>query len=164
MKIQFTIYGKPTYKKRPRSRIVDRGAIGSFVQTYSDPEQQQSEKTIQAIAMQNRPPQLLEGQLGARITAYFPIPKSVSKKKKAKMMAATVRPTVKPDCDNLAKIYLDALNQIIYSDDKQIVSLTVKKFYDLTPRVEIEISTLMEITDVLGEQNQVELSLSAMEA
>lgn len=39
--------------------------------------------------------------------------------------------TIKPDCDNLAKAVLDALNGIAYDDDKQIIELVVRKF----PRV-----------------------------
>lgn len=38
-------------------------------------------------------------------------------------------PTKKPDIDNLAKFYLDVMNGIMYDDDKQIVSLEIRKFY-----------------------------------
>ena len=34
------------------------------------------------------------------------------------------------DVDNLAKFVLDALNGVLYVDDKQVASLTVTKVYD----------------------------------
>lgn len=35
----------------------------------------------------------------------------------------------KPDCDNIAKIVLDALNGLAYDDDSQVTDLEVHKFY-----------------------------------
>ena len=70
-----------------------------------------------------------------RIKVYFDIPKSISKAKKAEMLLNSIRPTKKPDCDNIAKAVLDSLNGIAYKDDKQVVFLTVEKFYGDTPKV-----------------------------
>lgn len=73
------------------------------------------------------------------ITAYFQIPKSVSKKKREKMLLDEIRPTKKPDCDNISKVICDALNGIAFRDDSMIVELTVKKLYSELPRVEVMI-------------------------
>lgn len=35
--------------------------------------------------------------------------------------------TMKPDCDNLAKAILDAGNSVLWTDDSQVVFLTVRK-------------------------------------
>ena len=78
-------------------------------------------------------------QLDVRITAYFPIPKSVSKKKREAMLARTIRPIVKCDWDNIGKIVCDALNGIAYHDDKQVVDGQVRKFYSDQPRVVVTI-------------------------
>jgi Holliday junction resolvase RusA-like endonuclease len=48
-------------------------------------------------------------------------------------------PLSKPDVDNCAKSILDALNKVAYNDDKQIVSLTVTKEYDLQDSVMVSI-------------------------
>ena len=48
-----------------------------------------------------------------------------------------IRPTKKPDLDNIAKAVLDSLNGIAYKDDSQIVSMVVSKKYSNRPRVEI---------------------------
>lgn len=72
-----------------------------------------------------------------RITAYMKIPKSASKAVRAKMIDGSVRPTVKPDWDNIGKLVADALNGIAYEDDKCIVAAQVRKFYSEQPRTEI---------------------------
>lgn len=75
-----------------------------------------------------------------QINVFFEIPKSYSKKKKTDCLSHKIRPTIKPDYDNIAKNIGDALNGIAYPDDKQIVSGTVNKFYSDTSYVEIEIT------------------------
>ena len=40
-------------------------------------------------------------------------------------LSGKMRPTMKPDNDNIAKSVLDALNGLAYVDDKQIVELKV---------------------------------------
>ena len=81
-----------------------------------------------------------DNPLKVEINVYIPIPKSFSKKKKALALEGILRPTVKPDCDNIAKNINDALNRIVYNDDKQIVSLTVNKFYSNDGYVKVNIS------------------------
>ena len=75
-----------------------------------------------------------------RIYAYYKIPKSTSKKKRAEMLEGRIFPTIKPDADNVAKIILDALNGVVYEDDKQVVGLLTLKRYSEEPRVEVIIN------------------------
>ena len=81
-------------------------------------------------------------ELRANITAYYPIAKSTSKKKRQQMFAGLIRPTKKPDLDNVIKSILDALNKVAYHDDTQIVSLSMEKFYSDSPRVEVTINSI----------------------
>lgn len=81
----------------------------------------------------------MDGELNMKVKAFFSIPKSVSHKKAALMECGVIRPTKKPDADNILKIIADALNKVAYDDDSQIVSATVEKYYSNQPRVEIEI-------------------------
>ena len=53
-----------------------------------------------------------------------------------------IKPTKKPDCDNIAKIVLDSLNGIAFMDDKQVVNLVVTKNYDSIPCVEVDIKEI----------------------
>ena len=80
--------------------------------------------------------------LSVEIRAYYSIPASKSKKTKEAMSNGIIRPTKKPDCDNVIKSILDALNNVAYYDDSQVVDCQVKKFYDERPRVEVKITEL----------------------
>lgn len=84
--------------------------------------------------------------------AYYGIPKSTSKKKHKLMLFKALRPTKKPDIDNIAKAVLDSINRIAYKDDSQIVDLQVRKFYSENPRVVVTIqkaeTTPIEEVDV----------------
>ena len=73
------------------------------------------------------------------------IPKSVSKKKRGLMLEGMLRPTKKPDMDNVVKIIADSLNQIAYRDDTQIVDCQCRKFYSDDPRVEVRIIQIGEV-------------------
>ena len=85
----------------------------------------------------------LEGELEARIVAMYSIPKSMTKKNRQLIEEGKLHPTKKPDLDNVAKIVLDSLNGIAYSDDSQIIKLVVEKHYSENPRVEV---TLYEVS------------------
>ena len=73
----------------------------------------------------------------SRVIAYYPIPQSTSKKRRKEMLEHRIRPTVKPDLDNVAKLIFDALNGVAWYDDNAIVDTQVRKFYSDTPRVEV---------------------------
>ncbi len=63
--------------------------------------------------------------LALTVTTTYVQPQSWSKKKKAE----TIFKTSKPDVDNLAKLVMDACNEIIWMDDAQIAVLTTQKSY-----------------------------------
>lgn len=73
------------------------------------------------------------------IWAFYGIPKSASKKKRAAMLADEILPTKKPDRDNIAKVVGDALNGYAWHDDAFIASGVIEKRYSEIPRVEITI-------------------------
>lgn len=55
-------------------------------------------------------------------------------------MKELILPTTKPDWDNIAKNICDALNGVVYPDDKAIVTGSVKKVYsDLGDCVTVDI-------------------------
>ena len=84
----------------------------------------------------------IDEPLKIEIIAYKAPPSSTSKKKLKLMLENILRPTKKPDWDNIGKIVGDALNKVAYPDDKQIVDAHIIKFYDTEPRVEITITSL----------------------
>ena len=133
--IKFTVPGKPQGKGRPRF-----ARMGKFVKTYTPAETESYEALIKLCCMEaciGKP--LLDGALAIDIQAKYPIPASWSNKKKEMALRGELRPTVKPDFDNLAKVICDSLNGIAYKDDTQIVSAKVFKYYAEKPCVEVEI-------------------------
>ena len=53
-----------------------------------------------------------------------------------------IKPTKKPDADNIVKIICDALNGVAYKDDTQVVELDFKKVYGEFEKVIVEIVEL----------------------
>lgn len=127
----FNIPGKIQAKQRPRFN-------GRYV--YTPDRTTNYENWVKACYLEKyNNEKLLETSLEVYIRAYFEIPKSVSKKKKQQMLENEISPTIKPDTDNIAKSILDSLNGIAYLDDKQVIRLTVEKWYAEIPSVSVEI-------------------------
>lgn len=75
------------------------------------------------------PSKFNEKPLEVEIDVFMQVPKTASKKRQQAMLVHDIRPLKRPDIDNISKNILDALNGVVYADDKQIVSLQVSKFY-----------------------------------
>lgn len=76
-------------------------------------------------------PSELDGyNLTVQIYAYMSYPKSFSKEKRKLAEEWKIRPTVKPDWDNISKNICDALNGVAWPDDKAITDGAVHKYYD----------------------------------
>ena len=73
------------------------------------------------------------------ITFYMPVPKAATKKVRQQMIVDEYKHMRRPDLDNLAKFYLDALNGLVFSDDAQICELNLRKVYGMSPSVLIRI-------------------------
>ena len=62
--------------------------------------------------------------------------------KRREMLEHRIRPTKKPDWDNIGKIVCDSLNLVAYHDDSAVVDAQVRKFYSETPRVDVMIKVV----------------------
>lgn len=133
-KVSFTINAEPYGKGRPRFRKDGHAYTPKKTKDY-----EHLVKTEYAIQTGNRQ---LKGSIRAYITAYFGLNKSDSKKTIVKKLYGDLKPTKKPDCDNIAKTILDALNGIAYDDDSQVVELFIVKKYSENPRVEVTLAEL----------------------
>ena len=63
------------------------------------------------------------------IKAMFKTPKSASERQRKLMIADELRPTKKPDADNIEKIIWDALKGVAWEDDAQIVESHCAKYW-----------------------------------
>lgn len=130
--VEIVLMGSPRGKGRPRfSRVSGRAYTDGKTASY-----EAALKYAGGEAMRGRP--LLEGPLEIQITAYKEIAASWPKKKKQAAENDVIRPTSKPDGDNLAKM-VDGLNMVVWADDSQITDWTIRKRYSTQPRLEIKI-------------------------
>jgi Holliday junction resolvase RusA-like endonuclease len=133
MIIVYSVYGEPIGKGRPRF-----AKRGNFVSTYTPQKTKTYEDEIRLMAkaaMGGSEP--LETPVTVAIYIRVGIPASFSKQKRKDALANILKPTKKPDIDNIAKCFLDGMNGIVYLDDKQVVSLHITKVYAETPAVEV---------------------------
>lgn len=131
MIIKFTVPGTPQGKQRPR---VTRNG------TYTPQKTVDYENLIKIMYI-NTTRHIFNNKepLAVVIDAYFEPVKSTSKKKRKQMLDGLIYPTKKPDSDNIGKVVCDALNEVAYGDDTQVVRLEVNKLYSEIARVEVEI-------------------------
>lgn len=138
MIVTFSVEGKPFGKQRPRH------SRNSKTPYTPDKTRQTEQLFAAAYRSKYKGFRFPSGSfLSLTVKAYMPIPKSKPKAIHEGMRNGTIRPTVKPDWDNIGKLVADALNGIAYDDDKCIVEATVKKFYSDIPRTVV---TVGEVT------------------
>lgn len=154
MKVKFIVVGPPKGKGRPRFQ-----RIGNYTHVSTPPDTVNYENLVKLeYEYQCKKYYFETKELGMNITAYYPIAKSTSKKKKEMMINGEINPTKKPDCDNVLKIVADSLNQIAYKDDAQIVESCVKKKFAEIPRTEIEIYDLEEPDKLYDELEEIDIN------
>lgn len=129
--MRIVIKGEPVGKGRPRF---------SQYSVYTPKKTETYEQLVYlSFRSQVRQPMFEKSvPIRCEITACFGIPKSTSKKNREAMLNGKIRPTKKPDIDNIEKIILDALNKKAFYDDSQVVEIEVKKIYSETPCVIVE--------------------------
>jgi Holliday junction resolvase RusA-like endonuclease len=94
----------------------------------------------------------LVGPMALTLLVIIMPPESWSDKKKRMAVAGLIKPEVKPDCDNVTKIIADALQSIVFADDKSITTLVVRKRFGLHAGVAVEIcSDVAAMIDVKGD-------------
>lgn len=140
-RVTIALDGPPRGKGRPRSRVT-RG----FAQIYTDEKTVKYESQLRYAAMQEMAGQVpTDLPICLAMTVRFAVPTTWSRKKTAAALLGHVRPTVKPDADNTLKL-TDALNGIVWLDDKQVVDARVRKIYAAIPGLTIEVKTIGEPT------------------
>lgn len=141
MNIQFTVHGEPMGKQRPKAT-----SIGGHARVYTPKNTVQYESKVISAYKEACGEEVTfpdpEEEVYACITAEFQLQKThygkrgINQKGLDKLSGKT-NPTKAPDCDNIAKIVLDALNGLAYHDDSQITALLVIKRYAEQPCVRV---------------------------
>jgi len=137
--IYFVVYGEPYGKGRPRA-----SSRGGFVRMYTPAPTLAYEAEIAKLATAARGDwPVMATPMSLRVIAHHAIPKSWSKRKQLQALDGQLIPG-KPDLDNVAKAVLDALNGVIYEDDKQVIKLVAEKKYSTEPRVEVYVHEVLK--------------------
>ncbi len=135
MEIRFTVMGEPQGKARPRFSF-------KTGKTYTPKNTKDYENHVKSYASLLNRKFNRNIPLEVNIKAYYKMPASTSKKVKIQMANGEILPTKKPDCDNVIKIILDALNGVLYEDDAQVCRVNFEKLYSDKPCVSISIKTI----------------------
>jgi Holliday junction resolvase RusA-like endonuclease len=129
----YMVEGNPIGKGRPKF-----ARRGNFVSTYTPTKTRDYETVIKEAAKKAMGSnELLETPVTVAIYITVPIPQSYSKKRTEACLKDIERPIKKPDIDNIAKCFLDAMNDIVYKDDTQVLTLHVTKVYGTVGMVEV---------------------------
>ena len=142
MNIAFRVPGNPQGKARPKVTRLKNGQSHTYTPQKTADYEQMVKKCYRESVGEFR---FEAGKpLRMRVAAFFGIPKSKPKKTQAAMKLNQIRPTKKPDFDNIFKIICDALNGLAYADDAQIVEAQISKIFtgNDMPRIEVEISEI----------------------
>ncbi|PJO37598.1 RusA family crossover junction endodeoxyribonuclease [Delftia acidovorans] len=142
--ITFTVPGQPVGKGRPRI-----GKVGQHARMFTPAKTVNYEGLVAhaaSIAMAGRA--LLEGAMDVHLLINCQVPASWSRKKQQQALAGAIRPTTKPDIDNIEKAVYDAINGVVWKDDVQVVDVVKTKRYAAAPGVIVTIKPV-------GEQEQL---------
>ena len=137
--IRFVYKGKPIGKERPRT-INKNGKVWSYTPKKTmEYESQIRNRFLESADFFEAPffTKDYDGKIVININAYFKIPESYSDSRKF-LLNGKAYPK-KPDCDNLIKAILDALNGIAYKDDSQVYEIHITKRYNRVEGIEVEI-------------------------
>jgi Holliday junction resolvase RusA-like endonuclease len=131
--VTYLVEGNPVGKGRPKF-----ARRGNFVSTYTPTKTRDYEDLIKDAARKAMGSnELLETPVTVAIYITVPIPSSYSKKRTEACLSGSERPIKKPDIDNVAKCFLDAMNEIVYKDDTQVLTLHITKVYGTVGMVEV---------------------------
>lgn len=149
--ISVVLYQIPQGAKRPRYRFVNRSnlinaAISNpgYVHVYS-PDAADNSNYMKRLVTNNEIlgiSNLICTPCDVHYRAFFPTPKSYNKQETLLAELGLNRPLVKPDFDNIEKLYADMYNGNVWIDDALTIDATIGKYYSILPRVEIDLSYL----------------------
>jgi Holliday junction resolvase RusA-like endonuclease len=138
MLVAFTIPGEPQGKGRPRV-----GRVGGHARMFT-PAKTAAYEGLVAMAAQ----QAMAGRAPTKaacqvvVECVHGMPKSMAKKHRADALEGRLRPTKKPDGDNVLKAVCDGINGVVWVDDVQAVDARVVKVYGETPCVRVTVQEL----------------------
>lgn len=134
--ISFTVPGQPQGKGRARI-----GKVGPHARMFTPAKTVAYESLVSHAAHQAMDGgALIDQAVHVFMTITCQVPASWSKKKQASALLQQIRPTTKPDIDNVEKAIFDGCNGVVWRDDVCVVSVHKEKRYGSTPGVQVIIT------------------------
>lgn len=133
--IEFTVYLLPKATPRPRTNYNRK----IFYVSGASNNKHKFEKIMKEMNVN-----VIDTPMIVDIRCYFPTPSGMNIKEKLLAEFGFIRPITKPDWDNVAKTYCDALQSSLMKDDSLIIDGRCRKFYSVKPRIEMKISYMEE--------------------
>lgn len=134
--VTIVISGDPVGKGRHRATRTG---------VYTPAKTRNQEAYIKYLATEEmRGREAFDGPVSMHLRTVVQIPKSMPKYKRAMALSGALRPTTKPDASNIQKLIEDALNGVVYADDKQIVYWFGEKVYGERPATVVTIAPVEE--------------------
>jgi Holliday junction resolvase RusA-like endonuclease len=123
--ITICLQGPPQGKGRARAFV-----RGGHINHYTPEKTRTYEGMIRTAAMlelAGKP--AFDQPVELVLRAIFPVPQSWPQRKRLAAIVGALQPGKKPDLDNIAKAWSDALNGVVYRDDSLICRMTLEKCY-----------------------------------
>lgn len=123
--VTIVVAGDPVSKGRPRFAMV-----GGYPRTFTPAKTRNQEGYVKLLAaqeMSGREP--MSGPVELVLRVLVAVPQSWSQVKRRAAGEGLIRPTGRPDLDNVMKLVTDACNGVVYADDARIVRVVAEKRY-----------------------------------
>lgn len=135
MRISFEVPVPPVAKAR--ARVDPRSG-----RHYTPKRTELGEAAVRLFAKRHAPPAPHAGPVVVDLEFVLPVPASWPRAKREAALAGLLRPTCKPDRDNLEKLTLDALTRSgrFWRDDAQVVDGRSSKVYGARPCTRVSIT------------------------
>lgn len=133
---------KLVFNIEPQSQLRPRAAYNTRsrrIVVYDPKQTHEYKQRLRQLAQSQYTQPALTTALKVDVSFFRPVQKSISLKERARRINGEHRPAVKSDIDNYVKALFDALNGVVWLDDRQIVDLAAHKYYSDKPRIEIDV-------------------------
>lgn len=136
--LAFEVPGEPQGKGRPRI-----GKVGQHARMFTPAKTVAYEGLVAHAAQQAmRGAEPFAGACRIELDVRCSVPASWSQRKQRDALIGVIRPTKKPDVDNVLKAVCDGINGVVWKDDVQAVEVVLRKVYAATPGVHVRIAAL----------------------
>ena len=146
--LKYRVFGEPVALGRVRA-----ANIGGHIRTYTPAKSAEEKAAVRAIAQQAMVEQCwkmpsVDMPIKVELVINCKCPLTKAQWIHTAAGKGIIVPLTKPDVDNILKLYLDAMNEVVFPDDKQVFQITVKKQYlskqdleeGLGPYIEVKVT------------------------